>query len=107
MRSSLARNRSRRMAPKVHNPDGWLGRLRLADSRLLIILAVGVIFALGFVLLWPSAERAREAQCRTLYTQATSATDTSRVDDTDPLQTSPKFTGRAITCGTLRQAGRL
>ena len=95
------------MDPKVRNVDGLRGRLLLVDRRLFVVLGVGLLFVLGFVFLWPSAQRSRVAQCRTLYAQAATATDTMRVDTTDPLQTSPKFNGRAIMCGTLRRTGRL
>jgi hypothetical protein len=91
----------------LRSPEGWRGRLALADLRWVWAAIIALVIFGAYVLLWPTYERTLEAVCRDQYARARTAADTQGVDGVLPLVQDPKFAKRSISCGTLRRAGKL
>ena len=89
------------------SPEGWRGRLALADLRWLWAALIALVIFGGYVLLWPKYQRAVEAICRQEYAHDATAADTLRTDVMRPVVQDPKFSDRSATCGLLRHAGKL
>jgi hypothetical protein len=89
------------------SPEGWRGRLALADLRWVWASLIAFIIFGALVLFWPTYERTLDAVCRDHYARAGTAAETLAVDGLLPLVRDPKFTKQSVTCGTLRKAGRL
>jgi len=91
----------------LRSPEGWRGRLALADLRWVWAAAIALVIFGAYALLWPKYERTLAAVCRDLYAGTRTAVDTQDVDGVLPLVRDPKFAGQSISCGTLRRTGKL
>jgi hypothetical protein len=89
------------------SPEGWRGRLALADLRWVWPGLIALIIFGALVLFWPTYEKTLDAVCRDQYARAQTAAETLGVDGLLPLVQDPKFAKQSVTCGTLRKAGRL
>ena len=88
-------------------PEGWRGRLALADLRWVWAALIAVVIFGGFVLLWPKYQQAIQAVCRHEYQGDKTAADSLATDGMRPLMRDPKFADRSVSCGVLRRAGKL
>jgi hypothetical protein len=91
----------------TRSPEGWRGRLALADMRWVLAAVIALVLYGAYVLLWPKYEQALEAVCRDQYARALTAADTQGTDGLLPLVNDPKSGRLGISCGTLRRAGKL
>jgi hypothetical protein len=89
------------------SPEGWRGRLALADLRWIWVALIALFIFGGLVLLWPKYQQTLEAVCRDEYARDKTAADTLVTDGIRPLVRNPKFSGQSVRCGVLRQAGKL
>jgi hypothetical protein len=88
-------------------PEGWRGRLALADLRWVWVVLIALTIYGAYVLLWPRYHHAVEAFCRNEYALDRTAADSTMTDAVRPLVQDPKFVDRAVSCGVLREAGKL
>jgi hypothetical protein len=91
----------------MRSPEGWRGRLALADLRWIWLVVIALSIYGAYVLLWPRYQQTVEALCRQEYAGDRTAADSSRTDGVRPLVQDPKFVDRGVSCGVLRQAGKL
>ena len=91
----------------ARSPEGWRGRLALADLRWMWAGLIALVVFGALVLFWPTYEKTLDAVCRDHYARARTAAESLSVDGLLPLVQDPKFAKQSVTCGTLRTAGRL
>ena len=91
----------------ARSPDGWRSHIALADLRWIWAALIALVIFGGFVLLWPNYRKALGAVCRDEYARDKTAGDTLATDGLRPLVRSPKFANQSVSCGVLRQTGKL
>ena len=91
----------------LHSPEGWRGRLAIADLRWIWAALIALVIFGGYVLLWPKYQQTIEAVCRDEYGRDKTVGDSLATDGMRPLVQDPKFSDRSVSCGVLRRAGKL